>query len=116
MKMIRAARVRLLLVPILAVWAMNSNAEFDLHLFGLVDAGVDVGRSGKGTTARQISGGDAGSRWGMDGTEDLGQGLSATFRLVGGFGADDGTLGQGGACSDAKRRSVWPKKRWAPFF
>ncbi len=96
MKMIRAARVRLLLVPILAVWAMNSNAEFDLHLFGLVDAGVDVGRSGKGTTARQISGGDAGSRWGMDGTEDLGQGLSATFRLVGGFGADDGTLGQGG--------------------
>jgi len=43
-----------------------------------------------------ISGGDAGSRWGIDGTEDLGQGLSATFRLVGGFSADDGQMGQGG--------------------
>ncbi|WER47962.1 porin [Cupriavidus sp. WKF15] len=71
-------------------------AESGVRVFGIVDAGVEVSSAGKGTQTRVVSGGDAGSRWGIDGTEDLGQGLSATFRLVGGFSADDGQMGQGG--------------------
>ncbi len=74
----------------------EAHAESGVRLFGIVDAGVEVSSAGKGTQTRVVSGGDAGSRWGIDGTEELGQGLSATFRLVGGFSADDGQMGQGG--------------------
>jgi len=81
---------------LLALCLGEAHAESGVHIFGLVDAGVEVSSAGKGTQTRVISGGDAGSRWGIDGTEELGQGLSATFRLVGGFSADDGQMGQGG--------------------
>lgn len=80
-----------------AVLCLNeAQAEQVVRVFGVVDAGIEISGAGKGTEARMISGGSAGSRWGIDATEDLGQGLSATFRLVGGFGADDGQAGQGG--------------------
>src|SRR5690606_7643390 len=36
------------------------------------------------------------SRWGLRGTEDLGNGLSAVFTLESGFNAGTGTSGQGG--------------------
>lgn len=76
--------------------ATGAYAEANVRLFGLIDAGIDISRSGNGTNTRLVSGGAAGSRWGLDGNEDLGQGLSAAFRLVNGFSAADGQLGQGG--------------------
>ncbi|WP_082535904.1 porin [Methylibium sp. Root1272] len=72
--------------------AQSSNVT----LYGIVDAGVEVSSQGNGTHTRLISGGLFGSRWGLKGTEDLGGGLSALFRLESGFSLDDGTLGQGG--------------------
>jgi predicted porin len=37
-----------------------------------------------------------GSRWGLRGSEDLGNGIKAVFRLESGFSIDDGNMGQGG--------------------
>lgn len=68
----------------------------NVTLYGIIDAGTEVSNAGKGTKTRVVSGGLYGSRWGMRGSEDLGNGVSALFRLESGINLDDGTLGQGG--------------------
>lgn len=65
-------------------------------MYGLVDVGLEVSRSGTGTQNRMISGGSAGSRLGFRGSEDLGGGLAANFKLEQGFTPTDGNLSQGG--------------------
>jgi predicted porin len=68
-------------------------------LYGIVD--LWAGRAsttvdGDKTSATLMeSGGVSGSRWGLTGSEDLGGGLKAVFRLENGFKADTGT-GNGG--------------------
>lgn len=42
------------------------------------------------------SGYNASSRWGLKGSEDLGNGLTVSFKLENGFSGDDGTLSQNG--------------------
>jgi len=42
-----------------------------------------------------VSGGIQGSRWGLKGSEDLGNGLKALFQLESGFQANDGALSNG---------------------
>ena len=76
--------------------AAQSNVGSNVTLYGIADAAVEVSNAGKGTLTRVISGGLMGSRWGLRGSEDLGGGLKAVFRLEGGFNIDDGNLGQGG--------------------
>ncbi|WP_454739264.1 porin [Cupriavidus necator] len=53
-------------------------------------------RPGGNRFALVSSGGLSGSRWGMRGTESLGNGLNAVFTLESGFGADEGRSSQGG--------------------
>jgi predicted porin len=68
-----------------------------LTLYGLVDAGIVGTRTqGAGTVAGVDSGITGGSRWGVRGTEDLGGGLKASFRLENGFEADTGATSQSG--------------------
>jgi len=71
-------------------------AQSNVTLYGIVD--VWVGQTSNTTAAgvktslsKVDSGGLGGSRWGMSGSEDLGGGLKAIFRLEQGFNADDGT-------------------------
>jgi predicted porin len=71
-------------------------AQSDVRLYGLMDLAFETSRSANGSQNRITSGGHQGSRWGMTGSEDLGGGLRAVFRLESGFSADDGLLGQGG--------------------
>lgn len=85
-------------------------AQSSVTLYGTIDAGVNylsnaqTGRAGgKPVGQSQYSfqegstGGQNGSRWGLLGSEDLGGGTSAIFRLESGFAINNGTLGQGGA-------------------
>ncbi|WP_298233354.1 porin [uncultured Azohydromonas sp.] len=99
----RAAVCRTNLKLLLAVlgaagaWSGSSFAQqSSVTVYGLVDVGVEYSNSGKGGLVREISGGSLGSRVGFRGTEDLGGGLSANFRLEQGFTADNGVLAQGG--------------------
>ncbi|QRF63296.1 porin [Variovorax paradoxus] len=76
--------------------AFAAQAQGSVQIFGRVDNGIEISKSGLGLQKRQISSGYGGSRLGFDGAEDLGGGASAVFRLAMGINTDDGTLAQGG--------------------
>ncbi|WP_321936338.1 porin [Paraburkholderia sp. J8-2] len=72
-------------------------AQSSVTLYGLIDEGFGFTNNAGGKKAYQTqSGWDAGDRWGLKGSEDLGGGLSAIFTLENGFSLDSGALGQGG--------------------
>lgn len=68
-------------------------------LYGIADIGFFSQRS-KVNGVRQdsthglVSGGQSGSRWGLRGSEDLGNGLKVNFQLESGFNLTDGRSGQ----------------------
>lgn len=94
----------LLVAALIAGFAGAANAETSVTLYGIVDAGIAYERvkgtvggvDYKGTRTGALSGGQSGNRWGLKGTEDLGNGLQAVFVLESGFDIADGTSSQGG--------------------
>jgi predicted porin len=87
-----------LALAVLGAFAGAAQAQSNVTLYGVVDAGInyDNGGSAAGKTWRLQSGQQSGSRVGFKGMEDLGGGMSAIFTLESGFNTDDGTMGQGG--------------------
>jgi len=99
----------LLAGAILACVGGTAVAETQVTLYGLVDLGVSYQRGKVGTDALNRaqydgdyhsrlgmkSGVQSGSRWGLRGTEDLGDGLQAVFVLESGFNANNGNRAQG---------------------
>lgn len=88
----------LLLAALPAILASGVvHAQSSVTLYGLIDEGFDFTSNGQGHRGYEMVSGDTvGSRWGLKGTEDLGGGLSAVFRLENGFNTNTGQLGQGG--------------------
>ena len=82
----------------------GSAVAADVQLYGVLDQGfaykkadTTVGNDKtKNHSFEQVSGYNAPSRFGLVGSEDLGNGLKLGFRLENSFNGDDGTLGQGG--------------------
>jgi predicted porin len=71
-------------------------AQSSVSLYGLIDEGIDYTNNTHGGAAFQMrSGNVTGSRWGINGSEDLGGGYRAIFKLENGFTANNGVLGQG---------------------
>lgn len=97
---------------LLAVAVLGTAAGFacaaDVTLYGIADAGLvytnkQVKDTENGVTDKEKShkfdmqsGVSSGSRFGLKGTEDLGNGLKVGFKLENGFNTDDGTLGNDG--------------------
>jgi predicted porin len=76
-------------------------ADTSVTLYGLIDAGVgyEQVKGPHGYDASKVgavNGVTGGSRFGLKGTEDLGDGLRAIFTLENGFNPQDGQFGQGG--------------------
>lgn len=75
-------------------------ATSSVTLYGLIDVAVEsinnVGASGINLVRMPSTTGSLPSRWGMRGSEDLGDGLKAVFALESGFAPDTGASGQGG--------------------
>lgn len=76
-----------------------TGAAADVTVYGIIDTGlnyqhVDQDRAGTDATDQaQMKGSQTiPNRWGLKGTEDLGNGLTAGFMLEGQFGSDDGTM------------------------
>lgn len=73
----------------------------DVTLYGIIDLGLaferkhDSGNASSDSHIGMRDGTQSGSRWGLRGVEDLGNGYRALFRLESGFHASDGTQGQG---------------------
>ncbi|MDC8758385.1 porin [Janthinobacterium fluminis] len=81
---------------ILTLYSGAALAQSALTVYGVLDVGVSVDRGGvQGNATRLTSGMATQSRWGVRGSEDLGEGLSAVFGIEGGFSADKGTSTQG---------------------
>ncbi|GJG95046.1 porin [Cupriavidus pauculus] len=72
------------------------NAEYASHVGAVPTAANGFNPGPAHGVVRMDSGGYAGSRWGIRGTEDLGGGTSALFVLESGFNLDTGTLQQSG--------------------
>lgn len=76
-----------------------AHAENSVTIYGILDNGIEFINnqpSGSHSVTRMTSGGQAGSRWGFRGNEDLGGGSSAFFVLESGLSMDSGSLQQGG--------------------
>jgi predicted porin len=84
-------------VAVLALCASSASAQSTVSIYGLVDAGIQAGHTGGSTTTRVEHSSVAPSRIGFQGTEDLGGGLQAIFRLENGFAVDTGTISNNGA-------------------
>jgi len=88
----------------------SAYADTSVTLYGLIDTGIGYAKvdgvqtdpvtgarsSFKGSRIGMTNGRTAGSRWGLRGKEDLGDGLYAVFRLESGFNSTDGLSNQGG--------------------
>jgi len=69
-------------------------AASNVTLYGVIETGVVLQKAKHAdTTVQMKSGFDQGSRWGIKGTEDLGNGYSVGFILEQGFNSDDGAEG-----------------------
>lgn len=78
---------------IIGGFAAQAQAQSNVTIYGIVDAGLVSERGGAaGSVTKVTSGVGSQSRLGFRGTEDLGSGLSAIFQLEAGVKVDDGTL------------------------
>ncbi|SDG67619.1 MULTISPECIES: porin [unclassified Duganella] len=83
----------LIAIAVLAATSSAAFAQSNVTIYGIVDAGITSERGGKdGNVSKVTSGAASASRIGFKGTEDLGGGLSAIFKLETGVKVDDGTL------------------------
>jgi len=92
-----------LLAAALAVgFAGVAQAETSVTLYGVLDGGIGYQKFSGADSADDakrvglINGIQSGNRWGLKGSEDLGNGLRAVFQLESGFGLDQGRSAQGG--------------------
>ena len=90
----------LLAAALLAGFAGAASAQSSVTLYGLIDIGIGYQSINGGTDAQNqthfgmYNGVQNGSRFGLRGVEDMGNGNRATFVLENGFDAGNGTLGQ----------------------
>ena len=98
------------LIAVAALAAVGAaSAQSSVTLYGVVDTGYGVvqtkteqgGVTTKTRTTGLMSGNLSGSRWGLKGQEDLGNGLSAVFNVETGFNSVKGDFTDG-----FNRRSV----------
>lgn len=89
------------LIAVAALAAVGAaSAQSSVTLYGVVDTGYSVkqvkteqaGVTTKVRTTGLHSGGLSGSRWGLKGQEDLGNGLSAVFNVEAGFNSANGAF------------------------
>lgn len=84
-------------LAVLGAFSGAAFAQSNVQVYGLVDGGlqfVNPSVDGQESTFGLASGQQSGSRFGLKGSEDLGNGLKAVFQLENGFNMDDGKLGQ----------------------
>ncbi|MFY3140240.1 porin [Achromobacter xylosoxidans] len=91
----------LLAAALLAGFAGVAQAETSVTLYGIIDTGIGYNKiSGagdlNGSRIGMINGVQNGSRWGLRGSEDLGDGLRAVFQLESGFNSGNGNSAQDG--------------------
>jgi len=103
----------LIAVAVAAALPAFAHAQSNVQLYGIMDLGIgykDVGGDTDGVMVVD-SGFQSTSRWGIRGSENLGGGLTATFNLESGIGADTGDSANGTQMF-ARRSVVGLKGGW----
>ncbi|MEQ6437579.1 porin [Comamonas sp. w2-DMI] len=91
--------------------AMAQNSQ--TRIYGIMDMYVGYGKSGSKSITKLNEGGNAGSRIGFQGVEDLGGGLKARFDLEAGIGADTGSgEAPDGSLAFLRQSSIGLTSRW----
>ena len=90
---------RVALATALACMAMGASAA-DVSVYGRVDTGLLYTDDGDTQTLEMNSGGAGASRWGIKGSENLGDGYKVGFQLEQKIGSDTGALGTAGKMFD----------------
>lgn len=100
-------RVSMIALAVAGVMAAGvAQAQSNVTVYGIVDTWVGSSRVGLNASSvtGMADGGLQGSRWGLRGTEDLGNGLAANFQLEQGFNSDSGNARRPGRTFD---RQAW---------
>ena len=98
------------LIALAVLGAAASAQAADISLYGVVDTGLaytyqdnwgiadnTVAHTTDGESSLEMASGiNASSRFGIVGSEDLGNGMKVSFKLESGINSDDGALNQGG--------------------
>ncbi|HEY4299088.1 MAG TPA: porin [Paraburkholderia sp.] len=92
----------LLASTLMSLGCMSAHAQSTVTIYGILDAGITYVNNaatskGHSSLLEYGNGVAQASRWGMRGSEDLGNGLHAIFTLENGFNTGTGALAQGGA-------------------
>ncbi|WP_338759403.1 porin [Massilia sp. METH4] len=97
----------------LGVLNVAAYAQSSVTLYGIVDVAVRRDSDWTAGKARiaEVSGMVNTSRWGFRGTEDLGDGMKANFKLEGGFGVDTGAQSESASLFD-RRATVGLSGKW----
>jgi len=99
----------LLAAALIAGFAGTAHAETSVTLYGILDGGIGyqqfkgsnaAGDSFKASNTGFADGVQSSNRWGLKGTEDLGEGLKAVFVLENGFKLGSGSQGSSGRIFD----------------
>jgi predicted porin len=91
---------KVLTTALLATVAGAAHAQSSVTLYGLIDAGISYANHSGSNSQKLFKYDDSvsqSSRFGLRGTEDLGDGLKAIFTLENGFSSANGTASQNGA-------------------
>jgi len=119
----------LLAAALLAGFAGAAQAETSVVLYGLIDTGIGyqqikgnayINDKGQSVDVNQskvglLNGVQGGSRWGLRGTEDLGDGLRAVFNLESGFNSANGSTAQNGLLFGRRATVGLASDSWGRF-
>ena len=83
-------------------------AQSTVTIYGLLDANINSTKDSNVTNTRIDSGGIQTSRFGLKGSEDLGGGLKANFKLESGFRIDTGAIPNNGPTNS----SLFSRQSW----
>ena len=110
----------LLSAAVLALMAGAAHADSSVTLYGILDTGLGYQKIKGAKDAEEskfgmVNGVSSGSRWGLRGTEDLGDGLSAVFTLESGFNSATGAMGQSGRLFGRQATVGLKSNAWGQF-
>lgn len=92
------------MLAFVASHCLQAHAQSSVALYGVLDTSIEITNPGAGWVARMDSGAYRGSRIGVRGREDIGDGLALLFDLENGFSTADGTLAVAGSIFN---RQAW---------
>ncbi len=89
----------LVVAAVSASFAVAAHAQSSVTLYGVIDAGITYtsNAGARHSNWQQTSGGIDQSRFGLKGSEDLGNGLKAIFQLESGFNLNSGRYANSGS-------------------